>query len=73
MLRGVQDLLGRGRRLGGGPRFEVWAAAAAGQPFSCEAGGLTESAARAAAERCRRDRPRGEVVVLDETGAPVSD
>jgi hypothetical protein len=73
MLRGVQDLLGRGRRLGRGPRFEVWAAAAPGRPFYCEAGGLTRPAACAAAERCRRDRPRGEVVVLDESGSPVSD
>ena len=73
MLRGVQDLLGRAHRPGGGPRFEVWAAAAAGRPFYCEAGGLTKPAARAAAARRRRDRPAEEVVVLDETGAPVSD
>jgi len=73
MLRGVQELLDRGRRLVGGPRFAVWAAAAAGRPFYCEAGGLTKPAALAAAVRCRRERPRGAVVVLDETGAPVPD
>jgi hypothetical protein len=73
MLRVIQDLLGRGRRPGGGPRYEVWASAAAGRPFYCEAGGLAKPAALAAAERVRRGRPRGEVVVLDETGAPVAD
>ena len=73
MLRVIQDLLSRRRRPGGGPRYEVWAAAAAGRPFYCEAGGLAKPAALAAAERARRGRPRGEVVVLDETGVPVSD
>jgi len=73
MLRGVQELLDRGPPTSRRPRFAVWAAAAAGRPFYCEAGGLTKPAALAAAVRCRRERPRGAVVVLDETGAPVPD
>ena len=54
MLREIQDLLSRRRRPGGSPRYEVWAAAAAGRPFYCEAGGLAKPAALAAAERARR-------------------
>jgi hypothetical protein len=59
-------------RLFARPRFELWAAAAAGRPLYLEAGGLTRRAAAAAAARHRRERPGEPVVVLDDTGRAIN-
>jgi hypothetical protein len=58
-------------RLFARPRFELWAAEAAGRPLYLEVGGLTGRAARAAAARRLRERPGVPVVVLDDSGRAV--
>jgi hypothetical protein len=65
---GLATVLGR---LFARPRFEVWAACAAGGPLYLEASGLTRRAACAAATRHLRERPGVPVVVLDDTGRKV--